>query len=116
MPFHGHFQYQNAQLVEASNFVVKNTGYTASPGDIVICNSGTTGQAATFNVTLPAVGQGGPVTVINCDATTSGGTVTVVTSDGSKIDNITGTTGVTIAIAYNRNSFASDGTNWWRVA
>lgn len=115
MPFHGHGAYPNALLVESSNFIVKNTGYTAAPGDVVICNSGTTGQAATFSVTLPPVGQGGPVTVINQDATTVGGTVTVVTNDGSKIDTQTGSTGVTIAIGYNRNLFSSDGTNWWRI-
>lgn len=116
MPNSGHFQYSGARLVEFSNFVKTNTGYTANAGDIVLCNAGTTGQAATFTVTLPAVALGGPVTVINADATTVGGTITVKTADLSLIDNVVGTTGVTIAIAYNRNTFASDGTNWWRVA
>ena len=119
MPFHGHGQYPNAVLVESSNFVYKNTGYTASSGDVVVCNNGTAGVAATFSVTLPAVALGGPVTVLNQAATTVGGTVTVITSDGSQIDGTSGTSGTspaTIQIGRNRNTFVSDGTNWVRLA
>lgn len=115
MPFHGHGQVSSAVLVEASNFVSKATGYTASPGDVVLCNGGTTGQAATFNVTLPAVALGGPVTVVNLNATTTGATVTVVTSDGAKIDGLTGSTGTGVNIGFNRSTFSSDGSNWWRI-
>ena len=131
MPFHGHFQYQNALLVESSNFVAKNTGYTANAGDVVICNTGTVGagSAGTFIVTLPPVAQGGPVSVNNWNATTVGGTVYVVTSDGSNIDGTSGTIGTTLAVispnytstaAANvslraHSTFASDGSNWWRV-
>lgn len=132
MPFNGFFQYQNALLVESANFVAKSAAYTAAAGDIVIGNTGTVGggSAGTFIVTLPPVGQGGPVTVVNWNATTVGGTVYVVTSDGSNIDGTSGTIGTTLAlISPNlngtstgvielraRNTFASDGTNWWRVA
>lgn len=121
MPFNGQWQYPNALLVESSNFVLKNTGYTANAGDVVVCNNGTTGQAATFNVTLPPVAQGGPVTVINCNATTVGGTVSVITSDGSLIDGTSSTSGsipsaYKIAIGGNQITFASDGSNWYRVA
>ena len=81
----------------------------------------------TFIVTLPAVGLGGPVTVLNWNATTTGGTVYVVTADGSTIDGTSGTIGTTLAVvspnytstaAANiglraRQTFSSDGTNWW---
>ena len=132
MPFNGNWQYQNALLVESSNFVAKSAAYTASSGDVVVANTGTVGagSAGTFIVTLPPVAQGGPVSVINWNATTVGGTVYVVTSDGSNIDGTSGTIGTTLAtISPNqtgtastttnlraRNTFASDGVNWWRVA
>ena len=132
MPFHGHFQYPNSLLVESSNFVAKNAAYTANTGDIVVGNTGTVGagSAGTFIVTLPPVAQGGPVTVLNWNATTVGGTIYVVTSDGSNIDGTSGTIGTTLALitpsVYGtsgadvglraRNSFSSDGTSWWRVA
>jgi hypothetical protein len=118
-------QYYGAKLVEYGTVVTKATGYTASSGDIVICN-GTT--AGTFAIVLPAVALGGPVTVANCSGTTTGGTVTVVTADSSTIDGITGATGVTlltlgtnsstaatVANQSTRNTFVSDGTSWYRV-
>ena len=132
MGFHGHFTYPNALLVESSNFVAKNAAYTANAGDVVVCNSGTSGagSAGTFIVTLPAVALGGPVTVLNWNATTVAGTVFVVTADGSNIDGVSGTIGSTLAIldpSANattgvvfdqkvRSTFSSDGSNWWRVA
>ena len=132
MPFNGFFQYPNALLVESANFVAKNAAYTAAAGDVVVCNTGTVGagSAGTFIVTLPAVGLGGPVTVLNWNATTVGGTVYVVTADGSTIDGTSGTIGTTLAVVspnYTstasanvnlraRNTFSSDGTSWWRVA
>ena len=131
MPFHGHGQVSTALLIESSNFVSKSAAYTAAAGDIVVCNTGTVGagSAGTFIVTLPPVAQGGPVTVLNWNATTVGGTVYVVTSDGSNIDGTSGTIGTTLAtISPNQtgtasttttlrahNEFSSDGTNWWRI-
>lgn len=130
MPFNGFPQYQNALLVNSANFVAKNAAYTASNGDIVIGNTGTSGAASagTFIVTLPPVAQGGPVTVANWNSTTVGGTIYVVTSDGSNIDGLGGTIATTIAALTptattgqglnlrSRSTFASDGVNWWRVA
>ena len=132
MPFHGHFTYPNSLLVESSNFVAKSAAYTAAAGDVVVGNTGTSGagSAGTFIVTLPAVALGGPVTVLNVNSTTVGGTIYVVTADGSTIDTQGGTIGTTIALitpsVYGtagadvglraRNTFASDGTSWWRVA
>lgn len=118
MPFHGHFQAQSALLVESSNFVSKNTGYTASPGDVVLGNTGTSGVSAAFTVTLPPVAQCGPVTVVNVSPITagSGATITIVTSDSSTIDGITGATGTTLQSGYTRNTFSSNGTSWFRVA
>jgi hypothetical protein len=129
MPNTGFPQYYGARLVEFANFYSTGTPspatYTASAGDIVVCTGTTAGTQA---VVLPAVALGGPVTVINANGTTAAGTVTVFTTDSSTIDGVAGATGVilaplgasaattaNIANQCNRNTFASNGTSWFRV-
>ena len=109
-----HFpQYQNALLVEGAKFTsVTGTTHSAVAGEVVLFS----GTAAAV-VTLPAVGQGGPVVVKNLSGGTTA-TIQVVTYEGSAshIDNIAGTTGVAVSqTQYDSATFTSDGSNWWRV-
>lgn len=106
-------QYSGAKLVEFANFTPQVAAYTASPGDFVTM----TGTAAVI-VTLPPAATGGPVAVKQMVVGTTIGSITVIasTSDGTatKIDNIAGTTGVTITTQYTTQLFQSDGVSWWR--
>lgn len=116
MPFNGVFQYPNALLVESANFVITHaTVYSASPGDVVVHATNSTGGASTaaIVVTLPPVGQGGPVTF---KETATAGTVTIKAyeTSGVYIDGTAGTTGVTPA-GIGQFTYTSDGSNWWRV-
>ena len=92
------------------NYTVKSAAYTAAPGDYVLGNA----SSAAFSVTLPAVGAGGPVTVKKdptSDAT--GNSITVVTNDSSKIDGVTGATGVKISAPGDSLTLNSNGTAWF---
>ena len=116
MPFNGTFQYPNALLVESANSTVQGgSTYSASPGDIVIHATNSTGGPATaaITITLPPVTQGGPVTV---KQTATVGTALVVAHEtsGVYIDGTAGTTGVSV-IAVTETTFSSDGSNWWKV-
>lgn len=108
-------QYQNAALVGFANFTAQTKAYTAAPGDFVIM----TGTAGVI-VTLPPAAQGGPVAVKQMVVGTTTGSITVIaaTTDGTAthIDNIAGTTGVTITTQYTTQTYSSDGVNWWRVS
>jgi hypothetical protein len=89
--------------------VAVSANYQAVPGDVVLG----TGGAGGITVTLPPVAQGGPVIVRQVDA--GAGHVTIVTADGSKIDGITGTTGVTTAAQHGGFQLATDGANWFVI-
>lgn len=108
-------QYSGAALVLNANFVgttaaPKTAAYTAAAGDVVICDP----SGGAFVVTLPAVAQGGPVTVVNIGGTNA---VTLKTADSSKINNVAGTTGVASGTSVGSSLMAiSDGTNWYTVA
>lgn len=107
-------QYSGSALVVSGNFVgtsaaPKTAAYTAAAGDVVVCDP----SAGAFVVTLPAVATGGPVTIINIGGTAA---VTAKTADLSKINNVTGTTGVasgtTVGSALR---LVSDGINWYTL-
>lgn len=108
-------QYVNAQLVGFANYTAQTKAYTASSGDFVIM----TGTAGVI-VTLPPAATGGPVGIKQMVVGTTTGSITVIaaTTDGTSthIDNIAGTTGITVTTQYTTVTLASDGTNWWRVS
>lgn len=97
------------------NIVAKSAAYTANPGETVVV----TAASSSFEVTLPAIGNlgvsAGPVTVFKIDA--GSGVVTVATSDGSKVNGGTGSTGLAInaTTAIGGHTFATDGSNWFTV-
>jgi hypothetical protein len=62
-------------------------------------------------VTLPPVTGGGPVTV-----SLDSGVIQVVTADGSTINGITGSTGVTVSAETEVTVFYSNGTDWFILA
>lgn len=110
-------QYYGSEYVGFANYTAQTAAYTANAGDFVEM-TGTT----TVIVTLPQATTGGPVAIKQMVVGTTTGAITVVTNtlDGTgthapKIDGIAGTTGVTITTQYTAVTFASDGTNWWRV-
>lgn len=92
-------------------FVTKTAAYTAVNGDNVLADTTTTGA---FTLTLPASpGFGATASVRNITGTNA---VTVKSSDGSKVNGVTGTTGIGYTTVHTGASFAFDGTNWWIVA
>lgn len=108
-------QYQNAVLVEYSNFVVHSAtasaSATAASGDVHVYNSAATG----WPLTLPPVGLGGPVKVVNIHAT---GTVVVSPNETANV-NVNGGASYTVpagatGAAATSATFFSDGTaNWY---
>lgn len=108
-------QYQNAVLVEFSSFVTHSAtasaSATAASGDVHVYNSAATG----WPLTLPAVGLGGPVKVINIHAT---GTVVVSPNETAGV-NVNGGASYTVpagatGAAATSATFFSDGTaNWY---
>lgn len=106
--------YYGSTLVEYGTIVKKTAAYTAVPGDFVVM----TGTAGVI-VTLPPAATGGPVIVKQMVVGTTTGSITVIanTADGTAthIDNIAGTTGITITTQYTAVQFESDGVNWWRA-
>lgn len=90
-----------------------SANYTALPGDVVLATTGTNALV----VTLPPVGQGGPVIVRKVDGGTTG-TVTAKTADGSTVDTIAGTTGRVVGAASSVSGaeLVTDGTNWFTVS
>lgn len=108
-------QYMNAVLVEFSSFVTHSAtataGATAASGDVHVYNSAATG----WPLTLPAVGTGGPVKVVNIHAT---GTVVVSPNETAGV-NVNGGASYTVpaggtGAAATSATFFSDGTaNWY---
>ena len=108
-------QYQNAVLVEYSNIVThsatSSSSATAASGDVHVYNSAATG----WPLTLPAVGTGGPVKVVNIHAT---GTVVVSPNETAGV-SINGATTYTVpaggtGASATSATFFSDGTaNWY---
>lgn len=92
------------------SIVQESAAYTATPGDIVVVTTGSGG----VTVTLPPVSEGGPVTVRKIDA--GAGALTVKTADGSTINGIAGTTGVSSTTQYAGWTFDTDGHNWYQSA
>lgn len=82
----------------------------ANPGDFLNVTTG----SSTITVTLPPVGQGGPVFVKKVDSGT--GDVKVVSADGSTIDGVAGATGRTqAATQYLVWRLESDRASQWVV-
>jgi hypothetical protein len=108
-------QYQNAVLVEYASFVThsatSSSAATAASGDVHVYNSAATG----WPLTLPAVGLGGPVKVVNIHAT---GTVVVSPNETSGV-NVNGGASYTVpagatGAAATSATFTSDGSaNWY---
>lgn len=90
--------------------VTKTAAYTAKPGDFVLADTTTT---AAFTLTLPAVAQNITVAVRNFTGTNA---VTVKSADGSKVNNVTGTTGIGYTTIHTGATFWCDGTNWWVIS
>lgn len=92
-------------------FTAVTGAYTAAPADVALVTTGT----ATVTVTLPKVSTCySPVVVRKVDSAT--GTAAVVTADGSTIDGVTGTTGVSTSTQHAGWTFAPNGANWNIVA
>lgn len=93
------------------SFTAVTGAYAANPADVVLV---TTGATAGLKVTLPTLtGCFSPVIVRKVDAGT--GTVNVVTADGTTIDGVAGTTGISTAgTAHTGFTFAPNVTsgNW----
>lgn len=96
---------------QVRSFVSKSANYTANVGDFVNVTTGT----SAVTVTLPVdAGIGAIVTVKKIDSGT--GAVTVVTSDGSTVDGVAGSTGRTqAATQYLAWTLWYDGANWWQA-
>lgn len=86
-----------------------SANYTAQVGDTCIVTTG----SATITITLPAANTNGVVYVRKVDAGT--GSVAVKTNDGSTIDGVSGSTGISHATQATGAKYVSDGLHWWRV-
>lgn len=109
-----HPQPQTGLLNPGANFIgtsaaPRTTAYTANAFDVVVCDP----SGGAFVVTLPAVTLGALVSVVNIGGTNA---VTIKSADGSKINNVVGTTGVASGTTVGSALRAvSDGTNWYTI-
>lgn len=99
------------------SFTAESANYTAKPGDTVLVTTGT----SVIDVTLPESYTSGPTSVIVRKVDAGTGYVAVKTSDGTTVDGVAGTTGVTLAATqYTGAHFAlnTDVTPnaWWRIS
>jgi hypothetical protein len=110
--------------VEYASFLPSTPGATLAlvNGGFHLVTSGSTACTATLPTVaattsagvLTAEGAQGPVAVKKVD--TGSGVITIKTADGTTIDGIAGTTGITLAKQYDTVVLVSDGTNWWTVS
>jgi hypothetical protein len=87
------------------------TGYTASPGQLVLVST----QSSPATITLPSatniVGQ--RVSVKDASGSASTNNITVSASNSQRID---GSSSVSISTSYGSVTVVSDGSNWWTIA
>lgn len=88
------------------NVVTKNANYSASPGDVVLCDT----TAGGFVITLPSAGANPNKSVTVKKTSTDSNNVTVAATEF-----IDGGGSAIFFAAYTSLTFVSDGANWWIV-